>query len=48
VANPIAAEIVFVGGAHLLFILRVIVARAAAARQRTVDLARFQELKPGP
>jgi hypothetical protein len=47
VTNPIAAEVVFIGGAHVLFILRVIVARAAAARQRTVDLARFQELKPG-
>jgi len=47
VTNPIAAEVVFVGGAHLLFVLRIIVARAAAARQHTVDLARFQELKPG-
>ena len=47
VTNPIAAELVLVGGAHVLFVLRVIVARGAAARQRTVDLARFQELKSG-
>jgi hypothetical protein len=46
VTNPIGSELVFVGGAHMLFVLRVIVARASAARQRGVDLARFQELKP--
>ena len=45
VANPVPVEWVFVGGAHALFVLRVIVARAAAARQRAIDLARFQELK---
>jgi hypothetical protein len=47
VVNPIGVELVFVGGGHLLFVLRVIAARASAARQRAVDLARFQELKPG-
>lgn len=47
VVNPIGVELVFVGGGHVLFVLRVIAARASAARQRAVDLARFQELKPG-
>ena len=47
VASPIAVEWIFVGGAHALFVLRIIVARAAAGRQRAVDLARFQELKAG-
>jgi hypothetical protein len=45
VVNPVPVEWVFVGGAHALFVLRVIVARAAAGRQRAIDLARFQELK---
>jgi hypothetical protein len=43
--NPIRAELIFVGGAHTLFALRVIVARTAAGRQRAIDLARFQQLK---
>jgi hypothetical protein len=45
IAQPTPAEIVFVVGAHALFVLRLAVARAAAARQRVVDLARFQVLK---
>ena len=43
--NPIQAELIFVGGAHALFVLRVIVARQAAAKQRGIDLARFKQLK---
>jgi hypothetical protein len=43
--NPIQAELIFVGGAHGLFLLRVVVARQAAARQRTIDLERFRQLK---
>jgi len=43
--NPIRAELIFVGGAHALFALRLIVARTAAGRQRAIDLARFQQLK---
>ena len=45
IAQPTPAEIVFVVGAHALFVLRLAVARAAAARQRVVDLERFQVLK---
>ena len=44
-ASPVPAEIVGVGAFHLLFIVRLIGARRAAARQRAVDLARFKELK---
>ena len=43
--NPLPNELIFVGGAHALFVLRLAVARAAAAKQRAVDLARFQQLK---
>jgi hypothetical protein len=43
--HPTAAELVFVGGAHVLFALRLVVARQAAAKQRAIDLARFQQLK---
>ena len=46
IAQPTPAEIVFVVGAHALFVLRLAVARAAAARQRAIDLERFRELKP--
>jgi len=45
IAQPTAAELVFVGGAHALFVLRLLVARLAASRQRAIDLARFQELR---
>jgi len=43
--RPTMEEIVFVTGAHALFLLRVLVARATAARQRAVDLDRFAQLK---
>jgi hypothetical protein len=43
--NPVRTELIFVGGAHVLFALRLIVARTAAARQRAIDLERFQRLK---
>jgi hypothetical protein len=43
--NPVQAELIFVGGAHALFVLRVVAARQAAGKQRGIDLARFQQLK---
>ena len=43
-ATPTREELIFVGGAHALFVARVVFARAAAKRQRPVDLARFREL----
>jgi hypothetical protein len=45
IAGATTPEIVFVGGAHALFLLRLGVARNAAKKQRTIDLARFQQLK---
>ena len=47
VVSPVPVEWIFVGGAHLLFALRIITARAAAGRQRTVDLTRFLQMKSG-
>jgi hypothetical protein len=47
IAQPTPPELVFVGGAHALFVLRLVVARAAAAKQRAIDLERFQGLKRG-
>jgi hypothetical protein len=43
--TPIPTELVFVGGAHALFVLRLVVARMAAGRQRAIDLERFRQLK---
>jgi hypothetical protein len=43
--NPVPTELIFVGGAHALFALRLLVARMAAAKQRTIDLERFRQLK---
>jgi hypothetical protein len=43
--NPIPTELIFVGGAHALFGLRLVVARIVAGRQRAIDLERFQRLK---
>lgn len=45
IAEPVRAELIFTGGAHMLFVLRVVAARAAAAKQRQIDLARFRQLK---
>jgi hypothetical protein len=45
--HPTIEEIVFVGGAHALFVLRLFIARQAARRQRAIDLERFTQLKRG-
>jgi hypothetical protein len=47
IAAPAPVELIFVGGAHALFALRLITARQAAGKQRAIDLARFQQLKRG-
>jgi len=44
-ANPVRAELVALGGAHALFLVRIAVARRVASRQRSADLARFQQIK---
>ena len=43
--DPQRVELLFVGGAHALFALRLIVARHAASTQRAIDLERFQQMK---
>ena len=45
IAQPTPPELVFVGGAHALFGLRLFVARHVAATQRAIDLERFRQLK---
>ena len=45
ILDPQGVELVFVGGAHALFVLRLIVARKAAGAQRAIDLERFRQLK---
>ena len=44
-AGPTREELIFVAGAHALFLLRIVVARGAAKRQRAIDLARFTEIQ---
>ena len=43
--SPQTNELIFVSGAHALFLIRLAVARQSAARQRAIDLERFQQLK---
>ena len=45
IVDPARVELIFIGGAHALFVLRLLVARQAAGKQRAIDLARFQEMK---
>lgn len=47
IKDPARAELVVIGGAHALFVLRLLVARQAAEKQRAIDLERFQQLKRG-
>ena len=46
--GPTIEEIIFVAGAHALFLVRLAFARATAAKQRQIDLERFAAIKrPG-
>jgi hypothetical protein len=45
VTEPRRSELIAVGGAHVLFVLRLVAARAGAAKQRAIDLERFRQLK---
>jgi hypothetical protein len=47
IVQPTIQELIFIGGAHALFVVRLVVARGAARRQRAIDLERFQQLKRG-
>lgn len=46
--HPTTAELIFIGGGHALFLLRLFAARMAASKQRAIDLSRFNELKRTP
>jgi hypothetical protein len=45
IAEPVAVEVAVIGFAHLLFIVRIFLARRDAARQRARDLEAFQKLR---
>ena len=44
-AQPVPLEVGVVVGVHLIFIVRVLMSKHVASRQRAADLARFRELK---
>ena len=44
-AEPVRIELAVIGAAHALFIVRLIVARQVAGRQRAADLERFRQIK---
>jgi hypothetical protein len=45
VGGSVPAELAVLGGFHVVFLVRVVMARRAAARQRAADLSRFQQLR---
>jgi hypothetical protein len=44
IVGPTSSELIFIGGAHALFLLRLGVAREVAKTQRGIDLERFRAL----
>jgi hypothetical protein len=44
-AEPVRVELAVIGGSHALFIIRLVVARQVAKRQRAADLERFRQMK---
>src|SRR2546423_2267168 len=46
-AEPVRLELTVVGSAHVLFAIRVMIARHSASRQREADLKRFEDMKAG-
>lgn len=47
IADPVATEVVVIGAAHVLLLVRVLLARRASGRQRGVDLERFEKIRGG-
>jgi hypothetical protein len=45
IAQPTAPELIFVGGAHALFGVRIVFAKLAVSQQREIDRRRFLALK---
>jgi hypothetical protein len=46
-AQPVQLEVTVVGAAHVLFVVRLMVAKRSASRQREADLKRFEDMKLG-
>jgi hypothetical protein len=44
-AEPMRVELAVVGGAHALFVVRLVVARRVASRQRAADVDRFRSMR---
>jgi hypothetical protein len=45
IAEPVPIEVLVIGFAHVLFVVRLAIARREAGRQRAVDLDRFEKLR---
>ena len=45
IAEPVAIEVAVIGLAHVLFVVRIALARRQAGRQRVIELDRFQRLR---
>jgi hypothetical protein len=43
--EPVRIELATIGGVHALFLVRLVVARRVAGRQRAADLERFRQIK---
>jgi hypothetical protein len=43
--EPARVELIFIVGGHALFVLRLLVARRAAGKQRAIDLERFRQIQ---
>jgi hypothetical protein len=44
-AEPVTVELVAIGGGHMIFLLRLAIARRSTARQRPADRARFEQMR---
>jgi hypothetical protein len=44
-ASPVVVEWTVIGVVHLLFVLRIVAARRAAAGQRVADLSRYRQMR---
>jgi len=45
IAQPTAPELIFVGGAHALFGVRIVFAKVTVSKQREIDQHRFREIR---
>ena len=47
IVQPTPPELIFIGGAHALFVVRLVAARGASSKQREIELRRFEEIRKG-